>query len=604
MSPAHRTTRRRAGRPTSVVTSLALLLGGLTGALATVAAPTPAAAAIPVPSCSAGVRIAPDPYAAHCRMGQAGASMSLATPHPTENGFMEGSFTMSLPAGSAVCGSCAVDGHYYGSAGISYRLYQPGASKATYDNIGLYFSASITSPPEYDLFGGGSFSGTYGYKDPGGPQGAIIVSAFINIAGNGNSESVASDDVIQFGSNVAPPTCKPPKPEVLGAKGSTVVLSVAPCAGSPINVDGYRVASYVGNYASTLSLTTYGKAQKIVVVGGLPNGAETSFTIEPYNGGGTGPKSDRSARALAPFVSTAAFVDRQVRDFAARAPSAAETSSWSSAITGGSKEPKALVAENLLNNAAWQTSAPVIRLFRAYFLRTPDQGGLAYWTGKVRSGTPLNTVSAAFAGSSEFKNRYGPLTNLEFVELVYQNVLGRPGDSGGVSYWTKQLDLKKKNRGQVMTGFSESNEYKTKTKGAVDVVRTFTAMLGRSPSLSEVSFWAPKPSADLVQSILGSGAYSDRMSALAAPIVTTQSLMSGKVGTAYSVPLAVHGGAPALTWSLIAGTLPTGVTLNPSTGVLSGTPTTAGLKSFTVKVTDSKARTSTAALSINVAPAG
>lgn len=61
----------------------------------------------------------------------------------------------------------------------------------------------------------------------------------------------------------------------------------------------------------------------------------------------------------------------------------------------------------------------------------------------------------------------------------------------------------------------------------------------------------------------------------------------GEVGDAYSSagPTASGGKAP-LAWSRIGGTIPPGLTLNAGTGALTGTPTTAGAYSFTVKVTD------------------
>ena len=50
-----------------------------------------------------------------------------------------------------------------------------------------------------------------------------------------------------------------------------------------------------------------------------------------------------------------------------------------------------------------------------------------------------------------------------------------------------------------------------------------------------------------------------------------------------------------------AGTLPAGITLNASTGVLAGTPTVGGTFSFTVTVTDSGSQTATKATSITIA---
>ncbi len=87
----------------------------------------------------------------------------------------------------------------------------------------------------------------------------------------------------------------------------------------------------------------------------------------------------------------------------------------------------------------------------------------------------------------------------------------------------------------------------------------------------------------------------------AALSITTTSLPSGTVNTSYSQTLAATGGVSPYTWSISSGSLPAGLTLSGSTGVISGTPTTAGpAVDFTVKVTDSDSNTATASLSITI----
>lgn len=88
--------------------------------------------------------------------------------------------------------------------------------------------------------------------------------------------------------------------------------------------------------------------------------------------------------------------------------------------------------------------------------------------------------------------------------------------------------------------------------------------------------------------------------------ITTTSLPSGNAGTAYSATLTAAGGVYPYTWAIISGTLPPGLGLNPSTGVISGTPTTVGTSNFTVQAADSETppATASAPLSIVINPGG
>lgn len=78
---------------------------------------------------------------------------------------------------------------------------------------------------------------------------------------------------------------------------------------------------------------------------------------------------------------------------------------------------------------------------------------------------------------------------------------------------------------------------------------------------------------------------------------------AGTVGTAYSHSFPVSGGFPPYAWELWIGALPDGLTLNGSTGAVTGTPTTAGVFDFDIRVSDSTGDASVIECSITIGAA-
>lgn len=92
-----------------------------------------------------------------------------------------------------------------------------------------------------------------------------------------------------------------------------------------------------------------------------------------------------------------------------------------------------------------------------------------------------------------------------------------------------------------------------------------------------------------------------KASGTAPPQISTSSLPNATATRAYSTTLAAIGGIRPFTWTVSRGSLPAGLVLNPSTGLISGTPSGPGSSSFTITVTDSKKKTATRDLRIVVA---
>jgi hypothetical protein len=81
--------------------------------------------------------------------------------------------------------------------------------------------------------------------------------------------------------------------------------------------------------------------------------------------------------------------------------------------------------------------------------------------------------------------------------------------------------------------------------------------------------------------------------------ITTTSLASGTVGIPYAVMLAASGGTSPYQWSLIGGSLPSGLSLDAATGAISGTPTLAAQQlALTFQVTDSSKAPQTASATL------
>lgn len=101
------------------------------------------------------------------------------------------------------------------------------------------------------------------------------------------------------------------------------------------------------------------------------------------------------------------------------------------------------------------------RLYQAAFARTPDLGGVSFWTNRIDGGTNLIDVAAGFVASQEFRTVYGTsATNSDIVSKFYQNVLNRAGEPGGINFWVGELNSGARSVSQVLGGFSESAENK------------------------------------------------------------------------------------------------------------------------------------------------
>jgi WD40 repeat protein len=152
--------------------------------------------------------------------------------------------------------------------------------------------------------------------------------------------------------------------------------------------------------------------------------------------------------------------------------------------------------------------------------------------------------------------------------------------------------------------YSDSSTQNLTNQVAWTSANTSVATISASGLATGVSVGSTTISAAL-SGVTGSATLTVQSAPAPALAITTSSpLANGTVGTAYSATLAASGGTTPYTWSITAGSLPAGLTLQASTGVINGTPTTAGTYNFTVQVSDSLTGTSSKGLSITVNGSG
>ena len=134
----------------------------------------------------------------------------------------------------------------------------------------------------------------------------------------------------------------------------------------------------------------------------------------------------------------------------------------------------------------------------------------------------------------------------------------------------------------AMTGFTSN----TVTGGQASIVLS-------AASAGSVTFNATSDS-------VTSGTYAITVNAV--PAISTSSLATAtQTQIGYSQTLASTGGTAPLTWSITAGALPTGLSLNPATGAITGTVgNTASSQTFTVTLSDADGMTATKSLTIVV----
>ncbi len=173
------------------------------------------------------------------------------------------------------------------------------------------------------------------------------------------------------------------------------------------------------------------------------------------------------------------FIEQLYRFCLNREGDAAGIQNWVNVLNSGVGRTEMLVTfsesvehrnltQGALAQGLWvadEAALKIARMYDATFDRLPDAGGLGVWTSTLKGGMSMIDIATAFAGSAEFQQRYGAVTNEQFIRQMYQFCLNREPDAAGLATWTEQLSAGT-SRAQMLLNFSESAEHVSLTRAS------------------------------------------------------------------------------------------------------------------------------------------
>ncbi len=119
----------------------------------------------------------------------------------------------------------------------------------------------------------------------------------------------------------------------------------------------------------------------------------------------------------------------------------------------------------------------VYRMYAAALGRTPDETGLRYWVDRLdflddlpgsTADSLLQVLADVFIEADEFEMLYGSdPSNADYIDAMYQNVLGRLPDDEGRAFWIDAME-RGLERDDILIAFSESAENRDQTGPDLD----------------------------------------------------------------------------------------------------------------------------------------
>ena len=206
-------------------------------------------------------------------------------------------------------------------------------------------------------------------------------------------------------------------------------------------------------------------------------------------------------------VDATGFIDGSYRDFTNALPTPAQRSTWQ---TNLATQPPESLLSSLSASSTWDLQGGVvIRLYRAWFQAYPSTSSMAAWLQRRRDGLYLASMSKLFAANPSRKARYDGLTNAQFVNQVYLDVLGHAGSPANAATWKQRLDHGLA-RSDMMVTFAQSAEFRARIAERTRIYGSWFAMVRRMPSLTELASDLGRPQTEVLARLRASLAYAEQ----------------------------------------------------------------------------------------------
>ena len=219
--------------------------------------------------------------------------------------------------------------------------------------------------------------------------------------------------------------------------------------------------------------------------------------------------------AIAPSEGITEFVTRFYNLILDREPDAAGLNTWTTLLTMGERTgvgaAEGFILSDEFLNKEMSNEEFIKIMYRTFLGREADEGGLATWMNLMAQGYQKKFIFSGFANSDEFQtvcDGYGIERGLcvlteeekqpvvsgkdvtEFVERLYNQILGRGGDSEGMKTWVDILKKKERSGAQVAEGFILSEEFLAKEISNEDFVNImYRTFFGREADSEGFNTW-------------------------------------------------------------------------------------------------------------------